>query len=217
MTSEIDICNIALSNIRGGEINSFNEASPAAKLCKLKYPILRDQILRDVPWQFAHKVAVLALLTDDLFNWAYAYQYPTDCLRINRLLINFEEIESGGSEVISKYYNAEYPVPNLNLQTKYELINVDGNMVIAANEPDLRIDYVARVTDPKKFDSQFVMALSYLMASELAIPMVGPEKGRPLRAESLRLYTSYIDEATASNLNEQYRPIADSEFVTIRS
>ena len=42
MASEVEICNLALSNIRAGSINSLTEGSLQAQICKLKYPILRD-------------------------------------------------------------------------------------------------------------------------------------------------------------------------------
>ena len=46
MASEIDICNLALGHIRAGTINSLDEGSVQAKQCKLKYPIMRDQITK---------------------------------------------------------------------------------------------------------------------------------------------------------------------------
>lgn len=92
MASEIDVCNLALSNIRAGSINSLNENSLQAQLCKLKYSILRDRCLREIPWQFNHKIRALSPVTDNIFNWAYSYSYPADCLKINRLIGEYEEI-----------------------------------------------------------------------------------------------------------------------------
>jgi len=208
---------LALSNIRAGSINSLDEASLQAQVCKLKYPILRDQLLRDVPWQFGHKVKALAVLADDLFNWAYTYQYPSDCLQINRLMINFEEVGQGGDAFFSRFLDRGLPQPNLRQQVKYEILNVDGNRVVGANESELRIDYRAKITDPNLFDSQFVMVISHLLSSEISIPIVGTEKGRQLRSDSLVIYKELLKAAVASNLNEQYHPPSDSEFVSIRA
>lgn len=131
--------------------------------------------------------------------------------------MNFEEVSQGGSEVASRFHDRGLPRPNLNQQVKYEILNVDENKVIAANESELRVDYRAKVTDPNLFDSQFVMTLSYLLAAELAIPIVGADQGRALRSDSLTIYQQYLEAAVASNLNEQYHEPIDSEFVTIRS
>ena len=102
MASEVEICNLALSNIRAGSINSLNEGSVQAQLCKLKYPILRDRCLREIPWQFNHKIRALAPVTTDIFNWGYAYSYPVDCLKIHRLVGSYEELPMGQSDLASR-------------------------------------------------------------------------------------------------------------------
>lgn len=216
MASEVEICNLALSNIRAGSINSFTEASLQAQQCKLKYPFLRDMLLRDVPWSFAHKVDTLAVLTDDLFNWVYSYQYPSDCLYINRLILNYEAFGDTGDGVTRSRHIEEIYTPDLDKQVKYELQNVDGNRVIAANEPELKISYRKKVTDPNLFDSLFIQAFVQLLTSELAIPIVGAEVGRQLRADAYQLYQGYILEATAATMNESYIEPRDSDFITIR-
>lgn len=214
MASEVEICNMALSNIRAGSINSLNEASLQAQQCKLKYSFLRDMLLRDVPWNFAHKVGALALLTDDLFNWVYAYQYPSDCLYINKLILNFEEFGDTGDGVTRARHIEDIHTPDLGRQVKYEIQNVDDNRVIAANEPELRISYRKKVTDPNLFDSLFTLTFVQLMTSELAIPIVGAEVGRQLRGDAVQLYKSYLLEATEATMNESYVPPVDSDFLS---
>ena len=213
MASEVDICNMALSGIRGGSINSITEPSLQAQQCKLKYPFLRDMLLRDVPWNFAHKVESLALLTDDLHNWVYAYQYPSDCLYINKLILDFEEFGDTGDGVTRSRHIEDIYSPDLGRQVKYEIQNVDGNRVIAANEPSLRISYRKKITDPYLFDTLFIQAFVKLLESELAIPVVGAEVGRQLRSDAIQLYKGYLEEATAATQNESYVPPVDSDFI----
>ena len=219
MTSETEICQLALSHIRGGSINSLDENSRQAQLCKLHYPVLRDQLLRDVPWQFAHKVKPLALLTDDLFNWIYAYQYPADCININRIMNRYESVSSStpGSAVSSRFYDPGLPRPNLSNPIVYEIQNVDDNRVIATNEVEARIDYRAKVTNTNLFDSQFVLMLSHLLGANLAIPIIGADTGRQLRIDQMQVYQGYFDAAVVSDLNEQYHERPDSDMVLIRS
>lgn len=230
MTSVVEICNIALSNIRAGSINSLTEGSLPAQQCNLKYDILRDQILRDAPWQFARKVRPLSLLSDvDIFNWSFAYQYPSDCLYINQLILNWEQFSSDQPGLASRnrvYRNSylyggggydDHLRGDFNRQIEYQVHNVNGNRVIAANDEELRIEYRARVTDPNLFDNQFIMGFSHLLAAELAIPLVGTEKGRQLRSDSLSIYNAYINAAVASNANEQFYPTPDSELILTRN
>lgn len=215
MASEVEICNMALSEIRAGSINSLTESSLQAQQCKLKYPFLRDMLLRDVPWNFAHKVDALALLTDDLHNWVYAYQYPSDCLYINKLILNFEEFGDTGDGVTRARHIEDIYTPDLNRQVKYEVMNVDGNRVIAANEPELRISYRKKVTDPNLFDSLFIMAFVQLLAANLAVPVVGAEVGRQLKKDAFDLYSAYISEAIEATMNESYVPPVDSDFINL--
>lgn len=218
MASEVEVCNLALSNIRAGSINSFTESSIQAQLCKLKYPILRDRCLREIPWQFNHKIRALAAVTTDIFNWAYAYSYPVDCLKIHRLVGSFEELPAGSSDVASRLLDSR--VINLKEQRQqipYEVFNFDNNKIIGSDQPELRIDFAAKVTDPNLFSDDFIMALSHLLASELAIPIVGAELGRALRNESLQLYRQYLASAMATDMNDSYFLPRESDFVTVRN
>lgn len=220
MANEVEIANLALANIRAASINSFTENSLQAQICKLKYAFCRDFMLKNAPWNFAHRIKPLSLLTDEIFNWAYVYQYPSDCLYINRLIMNFEKINQDTAGIVSRIYARDMPLPNLDRQVEYQVYNIGtgtaGNRVIASNETELRIDYRAKVEDPNLFGPEFIMALSHFLAAEIAIPIVGAELGRQIRSDSLQLYQEYVDAAMQSDLNESYTPPTDSEFVTVR-
>ncbi len=206
-----------MSGIRAGSINSLTEASLQAQVCNQWYSVLRDQLLRDSEWQFAHKIKALAVLTDELFNWAYVYQYPSDCLNINRVMLNIEEVNPGTSDTVSRYAREDLPRINLRSQVEYQIYNIDGNRVIASNDADLRIDYRAMVEDPNLFDTIFTIALSHLLSSYLAIPLVGTEQGMALQGRQLQLYQATIDAAGAADGNEQYITHADSDFINVRN
>ncbi len=217
MSSEVEICNLALSDIRAGSINSLDEGSLQAQECKLKYPILRDRVLTELPWGFNRKIEALAVLTTEIFNWAYAYQYPVNCLKIHRLVGAHEELLNADADVVSRLLDSQLlPLRDLRTQTPYEVFNFSDNKTIGANEAELRIDYVAKITDPNLFTSDFILALSHLMGAEMAIPLVGVKEGRELRKDSLALYKSYLDAATANDLNDQFDTPALSELETTR-
>jgi len=217
MASEVETCNMALSHIRAGSINSLTENSLPAQQCKLWYPIIRDRMLTESAWGFNHKIRALSVLTTEIFNWAYAYQYPTDCLKINRLVGAHEELANADADVVSRLLDSQLlPLKDLRSQIPYEVFNFSNNKTIGANEAELRIDYAAKITDPNLFTDDFNMAFSYLLSSVLAVPIVGAETGRQLRSDSLQLYKQYLDAAIASDLNEQYDTPALSEFETTR-
>lgn len=217
MSSEVEICNLALSSIRAGSINSLTEGSLQAQVCNLKYKILRDRCLREIPWSFNRKIKALALLDADVFNWAYTYQYPNDCLKIHRLVGSYEEIPAGSADVIARHRDVDLlPTKGLRAQIPYEVFNVDGTKAVASDQADLRIDYAAKVTDPNLFSDDFIMALSHLLGSEIAIPIAGVEAGRVLRSDCISLYNEYMNSALSEDKNDQYLEPDESEFISVR-
>lgn len=216
MPNEIEICNLALSNIRAGSINSLDEASVQAQQCKLKYNFMRDRCLRDGMWQFNRKIQPLASIDIDIFNWANSYSYPVDCLKIHRLIGEYEEVTSEFDYISQVVDSQVIPIGNLRTQIAYEIFTFDGQKVIGCNSENIRIDFAQKVTDPNLFSDDFIIALSYLLASELAISVVGGEQGRSLRSDSVQLYKEYINSALAQDLNDKYLESVESEFITVR-
>lgn len=217
MTTEVEICNVALSNIRAGSINSLEENTLQSQTCKLKYPLIRDMLLNELAWGFAHKIKGLSLLTTEIFNWTIAYQYPADCLKINRLVGAQEALANADADVVSRLAETQLMTLNdMRINIPYEIFNFTDNRIIATNESDLYIDYIARITDPNLFSTNFTMSLSHLLAAELCISLIGAETGRQLRSDSLQMYKEYIATAEADDLNEQYFTPNLSELETIR-
>lgn len=220
MASVVDICNIALSNIRAGSINSLTEGSLGAQQCNLKYQLIVDFMIRDHPWTFARKKIAMAELTDDLFDWVYSYQYPSDCLMINRLMSAETKVSTvDGLAYRPDYYNND---PLLNNYDKlksieYAIENSSGVKVIGCDLPQAYIDYRVRITNPNLFDSNFIIALSWYLASELAIPIVGGDAGRVFRGEALSVYQNVLATAKSQNGNEQKKhSVAESDFILAR-
>ena len=107
MASKVDVCNRALAKIRSQSINSFTEKSLAAQYCVLFYEATLEFLLRDSSWNFAKKQIALSITSDELFSWVYVYQYPSDCLRINRLMSLADKIgtSSDGNAIRPDYYD----------------------------------------------------------------------------------------------------------------
>lgn len=82
---KVEIANLALSHIGMASINSMDEASEPARMCKQFYDRCRREVLRHYQWPFATKQVQLALLALTPPNYLYAYQYPTDCLYMRKL------------------------------------------------------------------------------------------------------------------------------------
>lgn len=110
MASVVDICNKALSLIGQRHIVSFDDDSPEALACRTHWQPLRDEKLREHPWNFATvRVALNRLVDVPAFGFAYYHQLPTDCLKV----LNIEP--EGFFEVEGRYLLSD----TANLSLKY--------------------------------------------------------------------------------------------------
>lgn len=142
--SEVAICNMALAEIgRGAQITALDEASQAARACKLRYPYARDAVLRAYDWNFAAKRAELAKnAVAPAFEFANAYDLPGDCL------------------LVRSVFDGEA-----------ERWVVEGRQILSDLGDPIFIKYTALVTDTAAFDPLFVEALSSRIASDIAVQL----------------------------------------------
>ena len=138
MASVIDLCNKALDKLGQGAITSLGTTPSPRGFVTALGPLFRDQVLRDHPWNFAVKRAVLASSeTAPRVGLFRSIPAPADCLR----LIEVRDLSTG-----------EYQVE-------------DGH--IHANATVLYIRYIKRVTDPNVYDSLFVDTAATRLAAEM--------------------------------------------------
>lgn len=142
MASVVDVCNRGLDKLGHGPITSLTDGNKAANLCNRSWPIVRDQVLRDHPWNFAMKRAVLApASTAPEWGFLYKHPLPADFLRLI-------EIRDLGVE--------DY--------------QVEGKTILADDDA-LYIRYTARIENPNEYDALFIDAVAARLAYELAEPL----------------------------------------------
>ena len=149
MSSEVSICNQALSWLGVSPILTLDDNTKAAQLCKANYAQLRDTVLEEANWTFATKRFIFS--TPEVPGPAYGYSnsfiVPTTVLL-----------------VLECNNNAE-PQGNYDLNWRYEenRILTDADKVYAK--------CIIQITDPKKFTNTFRQALASRIAAELATPL----------------------------------------------
>lgn len=142
MASVVDVCNRALDKLGQGSIVSLEDGTKAANLCIRNWPLIRDQVLRDHPWNFAVKRVTLAPdVAEPAWGFNYRTPLPTDCLR----LIEVRDLSEG-----------EY--------------QVEGRAILS-NQDVLYVRYIARVIDPNEYDALFQDAVASRLAVELCEPL----------------------------------------------
>lgn len=86
MTSDINICNMALGNIGAAPIVSFSDESQAARICSSYYEHVRKYLLSSYSWSFNRRyVRLVPLPKGEEFEDepVFLYAYPTEALYIN--------------------------------------------------------------------------------------------------------------------------------------
>ena len=219
MACEVDICEVAHTQVQAGSINSLSESSKEAQQCLLHYADSRDQVLSETDWGFNTKVEALAQLSSvTVFNWSYVWTYPTDCLRINSLIRNIEHVSTGDglAPAALRHGPSRYRTPRELVPVEYEVLNQDNQQVIVSNEATLRANYRKRVTDPNIITVNARQAISMLLASKIAVPLAGSKEGRTLRTDALSLYNAWLTKAADQDANESFQEPQESEYITAR-
>ncbi len=205
MASDTEIANLAISHLGSGKeiLNLETERSAEALVCRRFFDTAREATLRDFPWPFATKFAALGLLTsseDDTHpndEWTYQYQYPSDCLKLRRLL--------SGTRNDSRQTRAPY-----------KMAYGDSGQVLFTDLENASAEYTLRVDDPGRYPPDFVMALSLRLASYIAPRMTAGDPFK-LGDRAMRFYEYEISKAKATSANEQQdEEEPDSEFIRER-
>lgn len=166
MASVVSICNLALSNVGKANITALNEQSAEARACNQFYEHARNTLLAAFDWSFARKIAAMgAVANDKAGEWKAAYSLPNDRLKVRWIRPQYDE---AAKRIRPEHYQrAELAIP-------FEL---QGETLYSDLTPCF-LRYTFRLTDPTKFSDLFIDALSWHLASYLAMPLTRDPKIR---------------------------------------
>ena len=170
--TDLVIANIALNHIGQKKLTSLADLTESARTFNLIYEMCRDSVFRDCSWKFATVIETLVELTaETVTGWDYVYTMPDDSLFIRKVYSDTSNqfdlpFFNGSSQLIPKS-NPRGEQFKVVYQTGL------GLQVIVANFNPAYIEYTARMIDSTLFDPMFVEALTYKLASKLAIRLSG--------------------------------------------
>ena len=153
VNSSTDICNLALDLLSGGTVHDIENPSDATEeLFNRWYDTTRRRLLREHPWNFAAKRAVLAASsTAPTFGYNKAFPVPADFVRV--LYIN------------DTRYTSDVP-------TATELYQFEDNKILTSDlftsEDTLKLVYIKDFTDIPRMDPMFVDLLAHELALRVA-------------------------------------------------
>tara|TARA_R110000787_G_scaffold91459_2_gene192791 strand:+ start:11888 stop:12442 length:555 start_codon:yes stop_codon:yes gene_type:complete len=175
-TTFVEIANRAITYLGGDTITSLEDDTKEGRACLRLYEQSRDQLLRDHPWNFSIKRAVLAAnTTAPLWEYTNAFDFPNDTIRI----IEVDTLEEWA---------------------------VEGRQIVTDAAAPLNIVYVERVNDPNLFDTKFIEAFSIRLAADIAYDITASQsvvQGAENKYLQLIQTARLIDAQESLSENEQ--------------
>lgn len=210
MPSVVQICNMALTHI-GAEalVASIDppDGSVEAGYCATFYSVARQEALELGTFKWGVTRVALALAsTNPSTTWAYAYARPSNCLDPLRVLpTSLLEVDAWPADRRPELVptNAAY---SERAGAEFE---IEGDLILT-NEPDAVLVYKVDVTDTTKFSASFASALSMLLASYIASPIIKGEQGARVGLTWRQAAVSAISSASAMDANASQET---SEFI----
>lgn len=195
--TKTEICNVSISHLGvSKDIASIDEDSGAARALKRYYDLALRDTLRRYPWPFAVKFYTLGLISEDpTEEWEYSYRYPSDCLKILRIL-------SGDRN------------DDLESKVVYKMVSDTEGQLIYTDEENAEIEYISIVDDTQNWPEDFIMAFTRRLA-HLIGPRVGASQERV--AEQAAWFKFEMSNAAANASSEEQPDIEpESSFEQAR-
>lgn len=188
MTTAVDICNLALSQLGDpATLSSLAppEGSAQADHCARFYPIALRELLFEHPWSFALKRAELAQVAASVAGdeQAKAFALPADCLRV-------VDVES------------ESLAPRQRLR-RFSIETVGAQMCVVMQAEKCVIKYVSQSVSSAAFSPLFVKTLVHRLAAYLAGPVVPGSSGATMAQTQLKLAEAFLMRAKAADARQQ--------------
>jgi len=188
-SSETEICNAALIWLGHSTIASLDEDSKAARIANATYEMIRDETLRNHPWNFANaRVKLSATGTAPAFGPGLAYTLPADCLKVRA--VNYSDPSTGAW-------------------------SIEGNEILTDLGAPLEVTYTKRVTDTGLYDPSYTLQLSYNLARHWAEPLA---KAATLKTAVKEDLAEILQNARTSDGQESTATLfAESSWLSGRS
>lgn len=169
----IQIVNTALLQLGSSTITSFEDGTNEALVMLAHYDRARQGMLRDNPWNFSMKRALLAEVTDanlppsSASDFAHVFELPSDFISLRKVM-NDVDYRMEGNRILSK-------------------------------EETCEILYVYNVEDVALFDPKFEEALIAYLTAEMGYSFT---RDIDVRAQNYAIYQEKIAQAKFSNAIE---------------
>jgi hypothetical protein len=197
-TSDVAIANLALTKLGDLRITALTDNTKPARELNAIYGMLRDKLQRTFNWRFCVKRASLAEdVATPVFDYSHQYTLPADCLRVLQI-------------------NAYYPAPDLSdlISSGGQEYVIEGGKILTRSSGSLNLRYLARISDPTKFDSAFDDAFAGLLAYNVCEPLTQSDAKKNAALRDYRM--ALMDAIRANAIENPPESIADTTWLTVR-
>ncbi|EPR44579.1 hypothetical protein dsx2_1538 [Desulfovibrio sp. X2] len=149
MATDVAVCNMALTALGHETISALEERSKAAGLCRLHLSTARRELLEAHNWAFATASADLAALSAPAAS--YGAGHWATAFRLPVDCLKARALSTGAP---------------------FEIM---GDTLLT-DEPAARLTYTRDISEAARFPASFARALSFLLASLLAVPLMQSER-----------------------------------------
>lgn len=194
--SQSGIANRALQLVGAGTIMNLTDNTPEARECTRAYDSCRRAEMRKQVWNFAVVRASLAPSSvKPLFDYAYQFPLPTDCLRIVLPNDPYLDWKIEGRKILTNAILSPFGFSYAQTQTVLAIVPVPlTSTTTTPVQPGaiLNLTYVSDVQDPTLFDPLFCELLSASMAKAICERLT---QSNQKKADAQAAYRDALDEA----------------------
>jgi len=175
--SELDIINAALILLGEPAIADLDLTnSETASKIRVRWPIMRDSLLRLHPWNCTRERAILVRDSiAPLFGFNYKYPLPADPYCIRPLAIQYSTDGDFLPFDNNTFGNSRKSKHTFVIEGRYLLTNIEGTTLNTLGQEGINLLYSCRPSNNSVavYDAMLVELLSLKLAAELAFPITG--------------------------------------------
>jgi hypothetical protein len=197
MAVSIQVCNLALGEVRAPTITSIGDDNPEARACAIYYDMCLQSLLEAHEWSFAQRrVELAALSMNSESEWAYSYALPVDMASAGSLV-------DAAAPVPGYFYPWPYDWPRtMGLQSAF---HIDAG-TLYSNSSTAILQYTSKDVAEGSMPMLFKKALALELASFIAVPL---RDDRTLKGDLIQQAEVAKQRAMADDINRQ--PNRDTE------
>lgn len=219
MADKLSIWNSAIGRVgEGSTVDDPDEDTVFARACRRHYDLARDAVLQEFNWQFAKRVAALALVSDPpTTGWDYLYVPPGQCIAVHRVGMLRQSLYIPPYATLDPgWLNANRPEIENTPWEGFGITNSSGDetAVIGSNVETAYAEYTRQITDEQQFPPLFADALAWRLAVDLA--MAAP-RSESMRQTAWNGYNVVMDKARADSARKRLDSRPDSELIRARA